>query len=63
MKPLSCPRCDSAHVEKAADSPVKGKWELYRCKDCWYIWRSTEDLTGIDNRIDYLRKTAARFWD
>ena len=59
----ACPRCDSSQTVKASDSPIKGKWEVYRCKECSYIWRSTEDLTGIDKRIDYLRKTAVHFWD
>jgi transposase-like protein len=63
MKPSACPRCNSTAVEKAADSPVKGKWEIYRCEECNFVWRSTEDLTGIDKRIEYLRKTAARIWD
>ncbi len=63
MDASACPRCDSGQVEKAADSPIKGKWEIYRCKECNYVWRSTEDLRGIDTRIEYLRKTAAHFWD
>jgi transposase-like protein len=63
MAALACPRCNSSQTEKASDSPIKRKWEVYRCKECHYVWRSTEDLTGIDKRIEYLRKTAVRFWD
>ncbi len=62
MKALICPRCDSNQTEKIADSPVQGKWEAYRCKACNYVWRSTEDLTGIDKRVDYWRETAIRYW-
>ena len=63
MAGSACPRCDSSEIEKTADSPIKGKWEIYRCKGCHYVWRSTEDLTGIDKRVEYLRKTAVHFWD
>ena len=63
MKVLACPRCDTSQIEKVADSPIKGRWEVYRCRECNYVWRSTEDLTGIDKRIEYLRKTAVHFWD
>ena len=62
MKALICPRCDSNQTEKLADSPVKGKWEVYGCKACNYVWRSTEDLKGIDKRVDYWRETAVRYW-
>jgi transposase-like protein len=63
MKGLSCPRCDSDRTAKVADSPVKGKWEAYRCGECFYVWRSTEDLTGIHKNVEYWKKTAVRFWD
>lgn len=63
MAALFCPRCDTHEIEKVADSPIKGRWEAYRCKECQYVWRSTEDLTGIDKRVEYLRKTAVHFWD
>jgi uncharacterized Zn finger protein len=63
MGASACPRCGSGQTEKVADSPVKGEWEVYRCRECNYVWRSTEDLTGIDKRIEYLRKTAVHFWD
>lgn len=42
-----CPRCDAGQTLKIADSPIKGKWEVYRCPKCNYLWRSTEKLEGI----------------
>ncbi len=56
MKELSCARCESTDIRKVADSPVKGKWEMYRCEACNFIWRSYEDLTLIPKNIDYLRE-------
>ncbi len=46
-KAPACPRCAAPQTEKVADSPVKGKWEVYRCTKCNYVWRSTEDLKDI----------------
>ena len=46
-KPPVCPRCDADQSEKIGDSPVQGKWEVYRCPKCNYLWRSTENLEGI----------------
>jgi transposase-like protein len=39
---MICPRCESEHVEKIADSPVGNVWEVYMCERCYYSWRSTE---------------------
>lgn len=58
IKAPSCPRCDSTQTKKVADSPVKGRAEVYRCPDCNYVWRSTEDLAGIAKNIAYLREHA-----
>jgi len=63
MKASMCPRCDSGQIEKVADSPVKGKWEVYHCKVCNYVWRSNEDLTGINKKVEYWMETAVHFWD
>ncbi|MFC1945217.1 non-oxidative hydroxyarylic acid decarboxylases subunit D [Chloroflexota bacterium] len=60
MKASICPRCDSESTLKVADSPVKGVFELYRCEDCNYVWRSTEDLTGIARMIDHWRAEVNR---
>ena len=62
MKALACPRCDSTDTQKIADSPVKGRWEAYRCKACNYVWRSTEDLSNIAKKVKYWRETVVRFW-
>jgi len=43
----ACPRCDKNQTVKIADSPVQGEWEVYRCPQCNYVWRSTENLEGI----------------
>ncbi|MBI4523904.1 MAG: vanillic acid non-oxidative decarboxylation protein [Deltaproteobacteria bacterium] len=38
-----CFRCGKPTYTKIAESPVKGKWELFRCDHCFYVWRSTEE--------------------
>jgi len=43
----NCPRCDEAGTEKVSDSPIPGIWEVYRCRHCNFVWRSTENLAGI----------------
>lgn len=48
MESLICPRCDSRQTAKIADSPVKGVFEIYKCKHCNFVWRSTEDLSQLD---------------
>ena len=62
MKALICPRCDSNQVGKVADSPIKGKFEIYRCEACNYVWRTTEDLSNIAKRVEYWRKHAAIYY-
>ena len=62
MPAPACPRCDSTQTLKIADSPVKGRWEAYRCQECNYVWRSTEDLSKIAKRVPYWRATVTRFW-
>ncbi|MFJ8818136.1 non-oxidative hydroxyarylic acid decarboxylases subunit D [Amycolatopsis thermoflava] len=37
-----CPRCEFEVVEKLADSPVAGVWEVLQCRRCLYTWRTTE---------------------
>ncbi|WP_085523671.1 non-oxidative hydroxyarylic acid decarboxylases subunit D [Tuberibacillus sp. Marseille-P3662] len=37
-----CPRCESEKVEKIAESPVSGKWDMFLCHTCLFSWRSTE---------------------
>ena len=37
-----CARCGHETLDKLADSPVPGVWEVYQCRQCLYTWRSTE---------------------
>ncbi len=60
MSVIPCPRCYSSATIKAGESPVKGKFEVYRCKKCNYVWRSTEDLSGIAKGVDTLLRQANR---
>lgn len=60
-KAPDCPRCDGGQTRKIADSPVAGKFEVYRCEECNFVWRSSEDLTGIDKRVPYWREHAVRY--
>ena len=62
MKELTCPHCESLKVQKVADSPVKGKWESYRCAECNFVWRSTEDLKGYPKNIAYLRERVMKIY-
>ena len=43
----NCPRCDDSGTEMASGSPIPGTWEVYRCRHCNYVWRSTENLADI----------------
>ncbi len=60
MATPACPRCDSPESVKVADSPVKGKFEIFRCKACNFVWRSTEDLSEISKKIDVWRQQVNR---
>lgn len=55
-----CPRCDDSSIEKIADSPKKGVWEVYRCIHCNYVWRTTENLEGIHKYDAELAERAQR---
>ena len=61
----SCPRCDRTDTEKVADSSVAGVFEVYRCRDCNYVWRNTENLAGIQKYDAELVELARRrpLWD
>lgn len=39
---MFCPRCDKDEAEKVFEAPKENAWELYRCRCCNFIWRSTE---------------------
>ncbi len=43
----ACPRCDAQKIVKVADSPIKGKFEVYRRQQCNFVWRSTEKLENV----------------
>jgi len=44
----ACPRCRTADVRQAAASPVPGRWVIWACQTCWYVWRSTEPATATE---------------
>jgi len=39
---MICPRCDRDEGFKFFEAPRDGSWELYRCRFCDFVWRSTE---------------------
>ena len=39
---MFCPRCDKDEGIKFFEAPQDRSWELYRCRYCDFIWRSTE---------------------
>lgn len=39
---MFCPRCDKDEANKFFEAPKDGSWELYRCRYCSFVWRSTE---------------------
>ena len=39
---MFCPRCDKDEGIKFFQAPKDGSWELYRCRYCDFVWRSTE---------------------
>lgn len=41
---MKCKRCGSEKVKKMVDSPVGNVWEVYVCENCYYSWRSTENI-------------------
>ena len=63
MSSKSCPRCSSNDVGKVADSPVPGKWKVYGCQACNYLWRSTEKLEGITKLTKEMKDNATIHWE
>ena len=49
---MDCPRCDGVEAIKFFEAPKDGSWELYRCPDCDFVWRSTEE-ESIKNKDLY----------
>ncbi|WP_433286390.1 non-oxidative hydroxyarylic acid decarboxylases subunit D [Pseudonocardia sp. CA-142604] len=37
-----CPRCACSAVEQQYTSPVPGVWDVLQCRQCLYMWRTTE---------------------
>ncbi|GAB3568372.1 non-oxidative hydroxyarylic acid decarboxylases subunit D [Amycolatopsis endophytica] len=56
-----CPRCEFDTIEKLADSPVAGVWEVLQCQRCLYTWRTTEPLrrTSREHYPEEFRMTQA----
>lgn len=38
----SCPRCEYTTVETVFTSPVPGVWDVLQCRQCLYMWRTSE---------------------
>lgn len=49
---MDCPRCDSVEAITFFQAPKDGAWELYRCPNCHFVWRSTEP-EHIRNKVLY----------
>jgi hypothetical protein len=39
---MNCHRRDHTAIDTVAHSTVPGVWEVYGCRRCFHIWRSTE---------------------
>jgi vanillate/4-hydroxybenzoate decarboxylase subunit D len=37
-----CPRCGFDGIDTTARSPVPGVWTVLSCRQCTYLWRTTE---------------------
>ena len=37
-----CPRCAYRTVEKVFSSPVPDVWDVLQCRQCLYMWRTSE---------------------
>jgi hypothetical protein len=37
-----CPRCDKEEAVKVFEAPKDRSWEIFRCQNCNFVWRSTE---------------------
>lgn len=53
-----CPRCGESNLHKLADSPVAGVFTIWGCRECNYVWRSTEDLSGLKKLTKEARERA-----
>lgn len=48
---MICARCGHEAVDKLADSPVPGAWQVFQCGRCLYTWRSTEPARRIEREL------------
>jgi hypothetical protein len=46
-----CPRCDKEEGIKIFEAPTDKSWELYRCQNCNFVWRSTEKEAIKDRHL------------
>ncbi|MGW7519745.1 non-oxidative hydroxyarylic acid decarboxylases subunit D [Streptomyces sp. NPDC054796] len=44
---MMCARCGHEALDKLADSPVPGVWEVFQCRQCLYTWRTTEPARRV----------------
>jgi vanillate/4-hydroxybenzoate decarboxylase subunit D len=47
---MICPRCDGDQAYKVRDAD-DGSWEVYRCPQCSFNWRSTEGEAVTDPKM------------
>ncbi|MEU2616790.1 non-oxidative hydroxyarylic acid decarboxylases subunit D [Streptomyces sp. NPDC007157] len=40
--PAECPRCGHDKLDLIHTSPVAGVWEICHCRQCLYMWRTSE---------------------
>jgi hypothetical protein len=66
---MFCPRCNKEEGTKFFEAPQDKSWELYRCRYCDFVWRSTEkeyiknkDLYPLDFKLteDHISKMVHR---
>ncbi|WP_067677346.1 non-oxidative hydroxyarylic acid decarboxylases subunit D [Nocardia miyunensis] len=43
-----CPRCAFEDIEHVFSSPVPGLWNVLQCKQCLYMWRTSEPARRTD---------------
>lgn len=55
-----CPRCAHDTIDRITTSPVPGVWDVLQCRQCLYMWRTSEPArrTRRDAYPDGFRMTA-----
>lgn len=56
---LECPRCGEKHIDILAHSRPSGVWQIYRCSQCFFAWRSSEPdyITKPDQYDEHFKLT------